>query len=370
VSGRTLVFVGSLTRNTPFFAPAEGDGIHAFAFDSDNGVLERLSITLGADNPTYIVLDPGQNFLYTTSEVFEWHEGVVTSYALDPKTGTLTYVNKQPTLGHLSAFVSLDTKRRHLLVSNYSMQEVATRPGKALVVLPVADGRIGTASSSGMRAGTGPNAERQERSHAHCLLETPDRRLVTADLGTDEIAFYSYDAAAGVISDAPVEVVAMPPGSGPRHLVCHEAGHRVYVLNEMAQTVALLVRNSEGRAFEAAQIISTLPDGAETGGTSAGIVLSPDGRFLYASNRGHDSIMAFSVGRDDGRLTRVGACASGGRTPRTFAVDPSGRFLIVANQDGHNLTVLRIDQRTGALEDNRTRLEMKSPMCVCIMRVP
>jgi 6-phosphogluconolactonase len=365
-----LVFVGTLTRNTPFFGPACGDGIHVFAFDADRGVLQPLSVTAGADNPNYIAFDPERNFLYAASEVFEWHEGVVTSYALDPRSGGLTYINKQPTLGHLSAFVSLDRRRRHLLVSNYSMQPAETKPGKALVVLPLEAGTIKPASDSVMRAGTGPNAERQERSHAHCLVETPDGRLVTADLGTDDVAFYDFDAEAGRVGATPVEVVAMPPGSGPRHLVCSADGARVYVLNEMAQTVALLTRAGKGQPYEIAQIISTLPEGARTDGTSAGIVLSPDGRFLFASNRGHDSVMAFRVESGSGRLSQIGARASGGGTPRTFAIDPSGRFLIVANQEGHNLTILRIDQTTGALVDNQTSIELNSPMCVSVALLP
>jgi 6-phosphogluconolactonase len=351
-----LVFVGTLTRNTPFFGPARGDGIHVFVFDGDKGTLQPLSVTVGADNPTYIAFDPEQNFLYTTSEVFEWHEGIVTSYALDPRSGELTYINKQPTLGHLSAFVSLDRRRRHLLVSNYSMQPAATRPV--------------TASNSVTRAGTGPNTERQERSHAHCLVETPDGRLVTADLGTDEVAFYDFDAEVGRLSEEPAEIVSMPPGSGPRHLVCSEDGARIHILNEMTQTVALLVRAGLGKPYEIAQTISTLPEGADTSGTSAGIVLSLDGRFLFTSNRGHDSIMAFRVDIGSGRLTQIGACASGGLTPRTFAIDPSGRFLIVANQEGRNLTILRIDQATGALTDNQTSVELNSPMCVCVALLP
>jgi 6-phosphogluconolactonase len=370
VSGQVLVFVGTLTRNTPFFGPARGDGIHVFIFDANRGVLQPLSVTTGADNPNYIAFDPERNFLYAASEVFEWHEGVVTSYALDPLSGELTYINKQPTLGHLSAFVSLDRRHHHLLVSNYSMQPAATRPGKALVVLPLEAGTIKPASNSVMRAGTGPNDERQERSHAHCLVESPDGRLVTADLGTDEVAFYAFDAEAGRIGEAPVEIVVMPAGSGPRHLVCSEDGARVHVLNEMAQTVALLVRTGKGKPYEIAQIISTLPEGADTSGTSAGIVLSPDGRFLFTSNRGHDSIMAFRVDSGSGRLAQIGACASGGRTPRTFAIDPSGRFLIVANQEGHNLTILRIDQATGALSDNDTSVALNSPMCVSVALLP
>lgn len=235
---RTLILVGSLTRDTPFFAPARGDGIHVYELDPDSGALTSLSVTGGADNPTYLALDRQQNLLYATSEVFEWHEGLVTSYAIDTATGTLTYINKQPTLGHLSAFVALDAAGRNLLVSNYSMQSSEVLPGRCLVVLPVDHGRIAAAASSVIRAGTGPIADRQERAHAHCLIPLPDGRLATADLGTDEVAFYAFDPGVGIISDRPVETVRLPPGSGPRHIACDTVGEQLFVLNELSSTVA------------------------------------------------------------------------------------------------------------------------------------
>jgi 6-phosphogluconolactonase len=370
MSMRTLAFVGSLTRDTPFFDPARGDGIRVFALDEATGALDLLSVTGGADNPTYLAVDAARRLVYAASEVYEWHEGVVTSYSVDVASGGLTYGNKQPTLGHLSAFVSLDRAGRNLLVSNYSMQAPETRPGRSLVVLPVIDGSISPASDSAMRAGTlGPIADRQERTHAHCLVEAPDGRLVAADLGTDEVLFHDFDPAAGRIGREPAERVGLPPGSGPRHVAFSSDGHRLYVLNELASTVAILVRSGAAAPFRLDQVVSTLPAGAAgSGNRAAGIVLSPDGRLLFASNRGHDSIMAYRVDGADGRLDPVGTHPSGGRTPRSFAVDPSGRFLVVANQDGHNLTALRIDAATGALSGAGV-VAMNSPMCVMIARM-
>ena len=172
-SARTLVFIGSLTRNTPFFEPARGRGISVFVFDEATGALELLSETSGTDNPTYLAIDAKRALVYASSEVFEWHEGLVTSYAIEPMTGGLVYGNKQPTLGHLSAFVALDRAGRNLLVSNYSMQPPSTKPGRCLVVLPVADGVIGPATSGAMREGSGPVADRQERSQRHARAGVP-----------------------------------------------------------------------------------------------------------------------------------------------------------------------------------------------------
>lgn len=363
----SLVFVGSLTRGTPFYESAAGDGIHVLEFDEQSGVLRFLSKTTDVDNPTYLDFDPHEAILYATSEVFEWSEGVVSSYKLDLASNRLVYGNKQPTLGNLSVFVALDRRRRNVLVANYSGQQTQAGPGKALVVLPVEDGMIRPASSSARRVGRGALSDRQEQAHAHCLLEAPDGRLVAADLGTDEIAFYAYDSDAGRMRGEPSEVVRLPPGSGPRHVVINRDGSCVYVINEMAESVVVLSRTSAGERYRIVQEISSLPPGVLAGDPScgsAGIVLALHERFLFVSNRGQDSIMSFQVNPADGLLRQVGACASGGRTPRAFAVSPSGNFLIVANQDGHNLTVLRFDPTTGVLSDNGTAYSIKSPMCV------
>ena len=370
MSGLTLAFVGALTRDTPFFEPARGQGLAVFSFDGESGALELLSETTGADNPTYLAVDVERRFLCATSEVYEWHEGIVTGYAIDPASGQLLYRNKQPTLGHLSAFASFDRSGGNILVSNYSMQAPHVAPGRCLVVLPVRDGLISPAADSVVRAGSGPVADRQERSHAHCLLEMPDGRLVTSDLGTDEVAFHSFDAVAGTISHAPVETVALPPGSGPRHVAWSRDGSFLYVVNELASTIAVLARADASSPFQLAQTVSSLSQGAARPNRAAGIAITPDQRFLYASNRGDDSVMAFRIEPASGLLQATGAQSSGGRTPRSFDIDPGGRFLVVANQDGHNLTVLAIHPDTGALSDAGAQIPIGSPTCVRIARFP
>jgi 6-phosphogluconolactonase len=367
MSVRTLAFVGSLTRDTPFFEPAWGMGLSVYAFDETTGAMTLLSETSGVDNPTYLDIDSEKRLLCVSSEVYEWHEGVVTSYGIEPETGSLVYRNKQPTLGHLSAFVALDRSRQNVLVANYSMQPPEIVPGNGLVILPIRDGLIATASDSVLRKGAGPDAERQERSHAHCLLQTPDGRLVTADLGTDEVAFYDFEASSGKISAEPVENVRLPARSGPRHVAWSLDGHRLYVVNELASTVAYLRRAGPAGSFEVAQVLLTLPVGFDAENRAAGVAITPDERFLYASNRGHDSVMAFRIA-SDGRLEQVGAHASGGRIPRSFEIDPTGRFLVVANQGGDNLTILAIDPVKGSLSDTGLRYQTGSPMCVKIVR--
>jgi 6-phosphogluconolactonase len=367
MSVRTLAFVGSLTRNTPFFEPARGKGLSVYAFDETTGAMNLLSETSGVDNPTYLDIDTEERLLCISSEVYEWHEGVVTSYGIELETGSLVYRNKQPTLGHLSAFMALDRNRQNVLVANYSMQLPEIVPGKGLVILPIRDGLIAPPSESVLRKGAGPDADRQERSHAHCLLQTPDGRLVTADLGTDEVAFYDFEASSGKISPEPVENVKLPAGSGPRHVAWSLDGHRLYVVNELASTVAYLRRAGPGGSFEIAQVISTLPGGFDAENRAAGVAMTPNEQFLYASNRGHDSVMAFCIA-SDGRLEQVDAHASGGRIPRSFEIDPTGRFLVVANQGDDNLTVFAINASKGSLSDTGLRYQTGSPMCVKIVR--
>ena len=365
---RTLAFVGSLTRDTPFFAPSRGTGISTFAFDEETGALDLIAKTGGTDNPTYLAIDAVRPTLYAASEVFEWHEGEVTAYAIDAGTGHLTYVNKQPTLGHLSAFLSLDTARTHLLVSNYSMQAPDVRPGKSLVVLPVDDNGIRPAMTAAMRSGNGPVADRQERAHAHCMVMGPDGLIAVADLGTDDVSFYRLDEAAGALR-GPVSRVVLPPGSGPRHVVFAGDGRTLYVVNELACTAAVLRRDAFGDDLALVQIVSSLPDGADLGSRAAGLALSPNGRHLFVSNRGHDSVASFAVETATGRLSFRGTWPSGGTTPRSLTIDPSGRFVVVANQDGDNLTVLRIDANTGALTATGGGVATASPMCIAIVRL-
>lgn len=214
---RTFVVVGSVTRDTPYFQGARGKGITVFAFDEKNGELIRLSEKGGVDNPTYLTVHEGNRCVYANSEVFGWNEGTISAYRLDPRSGGLSYINKQPALGSILAHNSLDRSGRFVFVANYSVyaEPDDTLPDQSVVVIPIrSDGGLGPAVCSRSHPGSGPNAARQERSHAHCVLASPDNRhILVADLGIDELVVYGFDAASGVLSAE--TSFSMKGGAGP-----------------------------------------------------------------------------------------------------------------------------------------------------------
>ncbi|MBX6320424.1 MAG: lactonase family protein [Rhodospirillaceae bacterium] len=364
----TLAFVGCLNREAPYFQGARGKGIAVFAFDEDSGRLTALAETRGIDNPTYLSIHAGNGCLYANSEVFGWAEGTVSAYRIDPATGRLTYLNKQPTLGSITAHNSIDRSGRHLLVANYAMGREL--PDQSVVVLPIrSDGSLGAPACSRAHEGTGPVASRQERSHAHCIHASPDNRFVfVADLGIDRLVCYRFDGASGELASAGQPTLALKPGSGPRHFVFHPGGRLAYLINELSSTIAALRYDPQHGAFALIEEVPALPPDHAGESHCADIQITPDGRFLYGSNRGHDSIVIHAVDPDSGRLTLVGHQPTLGRTPRSFAIDPSGRFLLAANQNSDSVVVFRIDPATGALAETGERAEVGTPMCVRLAR--
>ena len=232
---RTFVVVGSVTRDTPYFQGARGKGITVFAFDEKNGELIRLSEKGGVDNPTYLTVHEGNRCVYANSEVFGWNEGTISAYRLDPRSGGLSYINKQPALGSILAHNSLDRSGRFVFVANYSVyaEPDDTLPDQSVVVIPIrSDGGLGPAVCSRSHPGSGPNAARQERSHAHCVLASPDNRhILVADLGIDQLVVYGFDAASGVLSAE--TSFSMKGGAGPRHFVFHPSARYIYAINEL-----------------------------------------------------------------------------------------------------------------------------------------
>jgi 6-phosphogluconolactonase len=367
---KTLAFVGGLNRPAPYFPGANGHGLSVLGFDEATGALTPVSETTGIDNPSYLTVDATGRFLYATSEVFGWHEGVVTAYRIDAESGTLTYLNKQATRGSISAHVSFDRTGRWLLVANYRMGEDGARPPQALVVYPIeSDGGIGPATASVGHTGHGPNPARQEGPHPHCALASPDNRhILVADLGIDRIMVYAFNAQTGALAPAFRPYVRLTPGSGPRHLAFHPDGSVVYVINELASSVTVLGWDAGTGALQPQQTVSTLPADWEGTSTCSDVQLSPDGRFLYGANRGHDSIFSAAIDPASGHLTALGTYPCFGATPRQFSLDPSGNFVVVANQNANIVTVLARDPQTGALTDSGQRGEIGSPMCVKFAR--
>jgi 6-phosphogluconolactonase len=372
MTNRTLAFVGSLTRPAPYFQSANGHGISVLGFDENSGSLTLLSETGGVDNPSYLAVDPAGRHLYAASEVFGWHEGQVTAYRIEPGNGTLTYINKQPTRGSITAHASFDRTGSWLLVANYRMGEDGARPAQALVVYPIeSDGGLGAPAASVGHAGSGPDAARQEGPHPHCALASPDNRhIVVADLGIDRIMVYAFDAATGALTPAARPFVRLTPGSGPRHLAFHPSGRFLYVINELESSVTALSWDAATGALQPLQTVSTLPGDFAGESHCSDVQLSADGRFLYGANRGHDSIFCAAIDAAGGQLDPIGHHASLGATPRQFSLDPDGRFLLIANQNADRVAVLARDATTGRLSDTGRHAALGTPMCVKFARYP
>ncbi|MBP1884142.1 lactonase family protein [Sinorhizobium mexicanum] len=350
--------VGSLNRQAPYFQGARGEGLTIYLLDEKKLEWNRIVGTNTVDNPTFLTVNAATGVIYANSEVFGWHEGTLSAFRFEAKDGLLSYLNKQPTLGSIAAHNMVTRDRRFVLVANYAMGSGG--PDKSLAVFPVmTDGCVGPATASLRLDGKlGPIGDRQERPHAHMVTEVPEGgSVLVADLGLDMVAEYRL-AENGALSL--IASVCVPAGGGPRHIAQHSNGCYVYVSNELASTVSF-IRRSPG-ALSVKQTISTVRPGVES--HAADIHLSLDGRFLYCSNRGDDSIACFSVEQETGTLTLLDIVSSGGATPRNFTLTPSGRHMLVANQNGDAIVIFRRDEETGALTDSGKRIEIGTPVCV------
>lgn len=356
--GELLVYVGTYTSGA-------SKGIYLYRLDLSDGSLKHAGTTAGVVNPSYLTLEPGGRFLYAVNEVEDFggaKSGAVSAFAVEAKTGALRLLNQSASKGGAPCYVTTAETGRFVLVANYSGGNVA--------VLPVqADGSLGEAVDVEQGAGTGPNRKRQEAPHAHCVLLDPANKFAySCDLGTDKVMVYRFDAAGGGLSPNSPPSFSAKPGAGPRHLAFHPGGRFVYVLNELNSTVAALAHDAERGTLRELQTVSTLPAGFSRANTGADIHLTPDGRFLYASNRGHDSIAGFAVNPQTGRLRPAGHTPTSGRTPRNFVIDPSGRFLLVANQKSDNVVTFGLNPRTGALRPTGKTASVPSPVCLKLAR--
>ncbi|MCL7999233.1 lactonase family protein [Brucella sp. 21LCYQ03] len=350
--------VGSVNREAPYFQGARGEGLSIYEFDTKTGDAQRICGTSSVDNPTFLSVDPASSVIYANSEVFGWHEGTVSAYRFDAEKGELVYLNKQTCQGSITAHNTISHDGKFVLVANYAMGSGG--PDQSLVALPILDdGSLGSATGSVRHEGLlGPDGERQERSHPHCIVETPDGGIfLSADLGLDEVIAYQVDEL-GKFEQ--IGSVVVEPGAGPRHIAQHPNGRFIYVSNELNSTVSLIRRN--GGEMQLVQSWATVPSGVASHG--ADIHLSPDGAYLYCSNRGHDSIAAFGVDQESGNLSDIGCTPAGGQTPRNFTLTPDGDWVLVANQNSDCITIFVRDKSTGKLTDTGKRIEIGTPVCV------
>ena len=343
-----LLYIGTGTDD-----PEEG--IHALRFDATTGVLTRArESVVPLLNPTFLALSPDARFLYAISESAQM--GSVHAYQVDGATGALTFLNKQSTGGRGPAYVSTDQTGRWLLVANYG--------GGSVALLPVAEnGQVEAAVDVVAHTGAGPRQDRQEAPHAHYVHVSPDNRYAyAADLGIDRVRVYTLDSAQrSLTSETPREVVTAP-GAGPRHLDFHPNGRYAYLVNELDGTVTAYTYDAATGDLTALQTLSALPDGFDQHNQSADIHVHPSGRWLYVSNRGdYDSIAVFAIDAVTGHLTATGYQDEGIHWPRNFAIDPTGRFLLVANRHADEVNVFEIDLETGYPAPTPHRIAVPGP---------
>jgi len=356
---RITTYIGTYTRRESF-VDGKAEGIYIYHLDPSSGQLTYSATVAGPGtlNPSFVTLSPDKRCLYAVNEITGGRgpHGTVSAFAIDPASGHLTYLNQQSTHGLAPCYASVQPEGRYCLAANYETG--------SLCMLPIqSDGSLGEATDVVQFSGSGPHPERQEGPHAHMVLPSPDGDFILAvDLGADRLMAFRLDPERGKLSPADPPWTPMPPGAGPRHLAFHPHQPLAYVINELQSTVTVL-RHAQG-AFEAVQTLSTLPDGFTGQNLGAEIKVAPSGRFVYASNRGHDSLAIYAVDQQTGQLALVGHESSQGVGPRAFTIDPSGALLLAANQDTDTVVTFWIDPDAGTLQATGHVAAVPTPVCL------
>lgn len=362
-----FAYLGTYTTKT------DSKGIYAYRFDAMTGKLTVGALAAESTDPSFVVVHPSGKVLYAVNEMgnFEGKAGGgVSAYSIDKSTGKLTLLNQVASGGADPCYISFDKTGKYVLVANYTGGNVAVFP-----ILP--DGRLGEHTALVADSGTtGPNKERQDGPHAHWIeTSAGNASAFVADLGLDRVLVYRFGAANGTLSAFPnadenhpfvQESLVLQPGTGPRHVALSQ--HSVYVLGELDSTITVFSATKEGMFNGAIQKISTLPAGFTGRNDTAEIAIHPNGKFLFASNRGHDTIAVFRINPTTGKLTSVGDFSVEGKEPRHFAIDPSGKYLLAENQLSNTIVVFKIDQSTGGLTP--TGQSVPAPATVCIAFTP
>jgi 6-phosphogluconolactonase len=342
--------------------PSTAVGIYVFRMDPRDGGLTRVQ-TVEAEHPSFLALDPTLTHLYSTNEnglIGNVPAGRVSAYAIDQTNGTLTFLNTQPTNGTFPAHLSVHPSGQYLLASNYGT-------GNYPVYRIETGGSIGATTDDfqGEGNGSGPNPGRQEAPHAHQILTDPEARHVFGvDLGADKVNVWTLDLATGVLSLNTVPFAPVASGSGPRHMAFHQSGQVAYVLDELVSSITVFAYDPERGAFIWLQTISTLPARFTGVNTTAEIRIHPNGRFLYSTNRGHNSIAIFEIDEETGKLDTVGWESTRGEWPRGMNIDPSGTFLYAANQNSDTIVVFDINRSNGKLKPTGAVVQTPTPVDV------
>ena len=349
VNDERFLFVGTYTD-------LGAEGIYTCRLNVATGAVECIDVQPGIQNPTFLTVDPSGEHLYAASEQVSG-DGVLKAYAID-RHGSLELLNTERTGGAGPCHVQVDRTDSYAVVANYF--------GGSVSLLPIrADGSLGPRTDFVQHHGSSVHPERQRQAHAHCVMIDRANALVYAcDLGMDAIVVYRIDHVTGRLIERPDLAVHAEPGDGPRHFTLHPAAASAYAVNELGSSVSAYAYDAETGALTVKQRVSTLPAAWSGDNTCADIHVSPDGRFLYASNRGHNSIAAFAVESGTGRLAPLGHTPTRGEIPRNFLITPDGRFLLAANQNSGNIVTFRVDEDSGRLEFTGHESEVPAPVCL------
>ena len=351
-----LVYVGTYTG-----PKTKSQGIYVCRFDAATGKLSAPELAAETANPSFLAIHPSQKFLYAVGEMSTFNgkkSGAVSAFSIDPGTGKLTLLNQVPSGGVGPCHVSVDKTGQCVLVANYSSGSVAAIPIQA-------DGRLGEPASVMQHVGSSVDPKRQKGPYAHSINLSPDNRFAfAADLGLDKVLIYRLDPDKATLTPNDPPFASVKPGSGPRHFAFHPSAKFAYVINEMGNTVTAFEYDATRGALTPIQDITTIPAGYTAETYTSEVQVSPDGRFLYGSNRGHHSIAVFGIAQDTGLLTLVEIPPCGGEWPRNFGIDPTGAYMLVGNEHSHTIALFKIAPATGKLTPTGAVIPCPAPVCL------
>ena len=345
------VYVGTYTDG-------KSQGIYVCELDLKSGKLSQPQVAAEAKNPSFLAIDPAKKLLVACNEISDLNGkpvGGVSSFAIDGSTGKLKLLGQQPSGGAGPCHVAIDKNGKFALAANYG--------GGSCCAIPIeSDGKLGTMTGFSQHEGKSVDQGRQKEPHAHSINVSPDGRFAfCADLGLDKILIYKLTSAGKLEPNTPA-FVATQPGGGPRHFAFHPIRKNAYCCLEMTSSATAFSYDAEKGELKELQTLSTLPEPVK-GNSTAEVQVHPSGKFLYVSNRGHNSIAIFKIG-EEGKLTATGHQGAGIKIPRNFSVDPTGKFVLVANQDGDSVIVFRVNQDSGMLEPTDQKIDVPKPVCV------
>ncbi len=356
-SKEMLVYIGTYTSGK-----SRSEGIYIYKLNLESGELKPYKIVKNVVEPSYLAIDKSKKYLYAVNETETYEgkkSGAISAFQIDRKSGDLTFLNKQPTLGGAPCYVAVAENEKFVLVANYL--------GGNAAVFPVEkNGSLGASVELKQNSGSGPNKDRQEAAHAHSInLDAKNRFAYLCDLGADKIFIYELDKKDGKLKpNQAQEFFQTKAGAGPRHFAFHPNGKHAFVINELDSSITAFDFDAKSGTLKEIQTVPTLPADFKGANTCADLHVAPNGKFLYGSNRGHDSIAAFQIDERTGKLEFIEHASTQGQTPRNFAIEKSGKFLLAANQNSDSILVFRIDEKTGKLAPNGAPVAVPTPVCL------